>query len=779
MKKGLLSLFFGSIMSLGFAQVDCDIAHIQGGFAGGYLNWTLGSGGIYALIDPADDYGIAQNCGASYPYTIEQVSFSLASSTAFGQGTGIGTFSYRLSIYGLNAGDPCNFPGGLIATSGPITVNLNGATLTPQTFTFNVDVNDAFFVSYEPLSWTGPANQVPSILWDNVARPLCVQFMSEDGVEFADFTDFFDGGETGWAGFTIFGSSDTSVEVPCEAGTIADTTPLVLCPDEDGTFSTGGTQSIPVGHFYALDFVPTTGTGALEDQFFLTNVTLPYTLNNDLNGVLSGNGFPPFEGEWLVSGVVYSDPDDIEGSICSSTVSTLSVTFLTEADPACSGGGCVADIPYSLDDPCVILVTLEDPFCCDTEWDGTCETAYQNCIGGGGDCNAGIIESPLAQNICPDELANYDVSGSILPVDGDYALSFTPDGGTGGMAGGFTLTGVEIPFDFDSDLNGVLSANSLPPLQGQWVIFGLVYTDPDDIGGSLCSLTDDQITLNFLSADDPLCNGSGDCLADAPYTNDDPCYQFVIVEDPFCCDTEWDDVCQDQYDLCAGSGGDCLIWVNPSPTTGWVDFNEEFGGAPVAENGVCPFNEITLFEVWESEAYLLENVQAGTMYTFSHCNGPGAGSWIPTYAIIAPSGAIDASGAGDGDGCSISWMASESGDYLIVINEEGNCGIAGQTDNGYPAITCTVVTDVNELTDNELISVFPNPNSGNFVIDYAGNQGSALIEVMDITGKAVYSTQQGVASGSRIDINLGHAPGVYFVRFTMNNESSVLKVVVN
>lgn len=136
-------------------------------------------------------------------------------------------------------------------------------------------------------------------------------------------------------------------------------------------------------------------------------------------------------------------------------------------------------------------------------------------------------------------------------------------------------------------------------------------------------------------------------------------------------------------------GGACITWVDPSPTTGYTDFVSGFGGAPCNAGSGCPVNEITDFEVWQSEAYSMPNIVAGSSYTFSHCNGPGAGSWVPEYTIIAPGGAVDASGLGDGDGCSITWTASASGSYLIVINEVGSCGVAGQVDNGFPAITCS------------------------------------------------------------------------------------------
>jgi subtilisin-like proprotein convertase family protein len=140
------------------------------------------------------------------------------------------------------------------------------------------------------------------------------------------------------------------------------------------------------------------------------------------------------------------------------------------------------------------------------------------------------------------------------------------------------------------------------------------------------------------------------------------------------------------------AGSECVVWVNPSPTTGYVDFNTNFGGAPTIAAG-CPFNEITDFQVWASEAYTAGGFVNGNEYTFSMCNGPGAGSWVPDFTIIAPSGSVDAFGAGDGDGCSITWTATESGTYFIVINEATFCGGGTNqaTDNGFPALTCAAV----------------------------------------------------------------------------------------
>ena len=122
----------------------------------------------------------------------------------------------------------------------------------------------------------------------------------------------------------------------------------------------------------------------------------------------------------------------------------------------------------------------------------------------------------------------------------------------------------------------------------------------------------------------------------------------------------------------------CTEWVSPEPGAGWTDFD------PAPCNGQS--QEMDMFEAFASEAYQMEGITAGGNYTFSICNGPGAGSWVPDFTIIAPSGAVDAFGSDDGSACSITWTASETGTYLIVVSEAENCGVENATGNGYPMI---------------------------------------------------------------------------------------------
>ena len=75
----------------------------------------------------------------------------------------------------------------------------------------------------------------------------------------------------------------------------------------------------------------------------------------------------------------------------------------------------------------------------------------------------------------------------------------------------------------------------------------------------------DQSAYNFnanANIDDSLsCRYSAGCVTgdSIPYWLNDPCYAWVIDIDNYCCENEWDTVCQATYDYCEGT------WV------GWND----------------------------------------------------------------------------------------------------------------------------------------------------------------------------------------------------------------
>jgi uncharacterized surface protein with fasciclin (FAS1) repeats len=132
------------------------------------------------------------------------------------------------------------------------------------------------------------------------------------------------------------------------------------------------------------------------------------------------------------------------------------------------------------------------------------------------------------------------------------------------------------------------------------------------------------------------------------------------------------------------------------------NFNTAFGGAPVAADGVCPFNVITGFQGVASEAYIINNFVEGTTYTFG-LSGGDLGAWDASFVIQnATSGAVVASE----EGSSITWTSPEDGNYIIIIQETGFCG--GQSENtavnnGFPYITCeSTATVVDIIVGSEI-----------------------------------------------------------------------------
>ncbi|MBP8824793.1 MAG: T9SS type A sorting domain-containing protein [Flavobacteriales bacterium] len=229
----------------------------------------------------------------------------------------------------------------------------------------------------------------------------------------------------------------------------------------------------------------------------------------------------------------------------------------------------------------------------------------------------------------------------------------------------------------------------------------------------------------------------------------------------------------------------CTTWVAPTPTSGWVDFTSQFGGAPTPDGaGNCVTNEINAFEVFADEAYAMENITAGVTYTFSACNGTGGTAWSLMFTIVAPSGAVDAFGLNAGSSCALSWTASETGSYLIVVSEDGACGTSANagTSNGFPSITCGGVVGIADVAGAASFSVYPNPSAGEVTINLEQVKlgASNRLNVVEVSGRTVYSTElKAGVNNAQLDLG-GLTAGTYYV--VLHQDGQVLReklVLVN
>ncbi len=144
----------------------------------------------------------------------------------------------------------------------------------------------------------------------------------------------------------------------------------------------------------------------------------------------------------------------------------------------------------------------------------------------------------------------------------------------------------------------------------------------------------------------------GQCVAPAPYTTADPCYVQAINDDPFCCDTTWDTLCQSTYDACAGSGGgtDCLNITS-------------FGSAAAPIDGTVTTISTCNFQ---TEYATVTGIAAGQTYL--------AGSTCGGY-ITVRSGTFNGPVVAAGN-APLSFTATVSGTYYFHYNTNAACGTA-------------------------------------------------------------------------------------------------------
>lgn len=222
---------------------------------------------------------------------------------------------------------------------------------------------------------------------------------------------------------------------------------------------------------------------------------------------------------------------------------------------------------------------------------------------------------------------------------------------------------------------------------------------------------------------------------------------------------------------------DCSIY-SAGP---WTNFNTIFDGAPVMDNeGDCPYNQITDFEVWANEAYTVDGFEEGVVYTFDMCDGPGAGSWQPEIVIMDTLFNII---EGPVEDCSISWTCAASGTYLIGINEAGVCGPESTnlgTDNGYPALTCTGTPSVGEVESGIEVSIYPNPVKDMLNIEIDGLSSSdATIKIISVQGQIIFNEIVSNANGKKQTIDVSSfAHGIYLLEVRDNNSIITERIII-
>lgn len=119
------------------------------------------------------------------------------------------------------------------------------------------------------------------------------------------------------------------------------------------------------------------------------------------------------------------------------------------------------------------------------------------------------------------------------------------------------------------------------------------------------------------------------------------------------------------------------------------------------------------------------------------------------------------------------YTAQQSGNYRVVVTNTNNCSSQSNT-------LAFSTVDIDDLESVGIITIYPNPTSGELNIQFSDNQSNVKLELYDISGKLVkqYSLNS-IAPNSVETFNLDNvANGVYTLRIMTNENQATYKIVM-
>lgn len=400
-------------------------------------------------------------------------------------------------------------------------------------------------------------------------------------------------------------------------------------------------------------------------------------------------------------------------------------------------------------------------------------------------------------------------AGHVLPVVTAPGVTWHPDAETGTRGGGApvnddcsTLPDMTLPLGgsltFTGDNTGATSANDFEP-------------------GSPLDGVDPCVWHKFTT--------SGCANITVSYCTTSPAFQAVLaILSPSCpTGADYQSYFSYNYDDCGNGNG--TIYYTGVPAGTWYlpvmanTFVNAVGPYTVQVSATaCPTppanddcaNAVVLTaQSWCNFSDFTTNGATESMPAADCGSGPGFANDDVWFSFMAT-----------GSTMSIGAMGTDSSFNAVLELFSGDCGsltsmacaddsLAGQAEEiaatnlnvggtyhvrvydwnpGYPAVPnfgiCLVEgTGINigiqEQGLEQAWSMFPNPGTGSFQLQYGGKSGLGSVEVMDVTGRVVRTFSMQLTSGHAQSFDLGNLrSGNYMVRLTVGDESSVQRLMV-
>ncbi|MDY0315730.1 MAG: fibronectin type III domain-containing protein, partial [Bacteroidales bacterium] len=92
-------------------------------------------------------------------------------------------------------------------------------------------------------------------------------------------------------------------------------------------------------------------------------------------------------------------------------------------------------------------------------------------------------------------------------------------------------------------------------------------------------------------------------------------------------------------------------------------------------------------------------------------------------------------------------------------------------------VTVSVYVGIEDV-ENSALAIYPNPNNGNFTLDFTNINGKVNYQIFDTKGSIILN-ENFVANGNAIkEVSLNLVPGVYFVKLITENQSLIEKLII-
>ena len=302
-----------------------------------------------------------------------------------------------------------------------------------------------------------------------------------------------------------------------------------------------------------------------------------------------------------VSALNYNDLANTDDNTCYYVVGCTNPIYLEYSDEAdYDDGSCSTLVVLG----CMDITAFNYDSAANVELEGSCiptvlgcmnELAFNyNPLANTPDTCIAIIEGcmdPIAMNY--DLLANVSDNSCVYYAYGctdPTAFNFNPLANTDDGSCIDIIYGCMDPtmFNFNPDAN-TDNGSCIPFYYGCMDSTALNYDDDANADNGSCIYAiygcNDPTAINYdplVNTPDSTCEYSAGCAVGDVYTLPNPCFEWVIEIDPYCCDSYWDNSCYSLYDYCQeGWSGPVSITertndliIYPNPTSDYININK-------------------------------------------------------------------------------------------------------------------------------------------------------------------------------------------------------------